>query len=329
VFSGSVQLTQPIISVEAWHAIGTAKASVEANQLSFDDLKRTVAASAATAIVGILAAERVAELNRAGLRHAIERYQIAQRKRQIGGGTILDAVRVRRDIEIARASLLSGDDALLRAREALGLALGIGGQVGVASSVGIEDIERSCQKLASLDDRADLAAGRKHLEVADRNVVDVYQQFLPTLSGIALLNWTDLDQGPVPATNFSLEALLTVPIWDGGIRYGNLTQARALRDETARTLEEQRRRAQVQVDQAERGVALAQHERDVASAVRDLAAETDELTRLAYQTGQGTSLDLVVAAAELRQADINLALEEFGLVRARIGAVLSKARCPW
>ncbi len=160
-------------------------------------------------------------------------------------------------------------------------------------------------------------------------MTDVYQQFLPTLSGVALLDWTNLQQGPVPATAFSLEALLTVPIWDGGIRYGNLRQMQALRDEAARTLEEMRRQAQVQVDQAARGVALAQHQRDVARTARDLAAQTDQLTRLAFESGQGTSLDLVVAAADLRQADITLALQEFALVRARIEALLTNARCPW
>jgi multidrug efflux system outer membrane protein len=329
LLSGNVQLTEPIINVEAWHAIGTAKASVEAAKLSFDDLKRTVAQGAATAIVGVVAAERVADLNRVGLRQAIERYQIAQRKRQIGGGTLLDALRARRDVEIARASLLSGDDALLRAREALGLALGIGGSVGVATSVGIEDVERSCTKLDSLDVRADIVAQKKRVEVAQRNVTDVYEQFLPTLSGIALLNWTNLEQGPVPATSFSLEALLNVPIWDGGIRYGYLRQTRALHDEEKRKLEALLRQAQVQIEQAEREVVVAQRQRDVASTARDLAAQTDELTRLAFQTGQGTSLDLVVAAAELRQAEIGLALQEFGLVRARIGAVLVRARCPW
>ncbi len=44
-------------------------------------------------------------------------------------------------------------------------------------------------------------------------------------------------------------------------------------------------------------------------------------------TGQGTSLDLVTAAAALRQAEINLALADFSLVKAKILAVLSLATC--
>jgi outer membrane protein TolC len=171
---------------------------------------------------------------------------------------------------------------------------------------------------------------RKKVEVAQKNVTDVYTQFLPTITALGALGYANYNEpGVVPNGSFSLEALLTVPLWDGGIRYGLLRQTRALADEASRQLEEARRQAQVQVDQADRGVALAQHQRDSAILARDLAAQTDELTKLGFETGRGTSLDLVLAAADLRQADINLALEEYGLVIARVDALLSRATCPW
>ena len=49
----------------------------------------------------------------------------------------------------------------------------------------------------------------------------------------------------------------------------------------------------------------------------------------AENAGQGTSLDLVVSAAALRQAQINRALRDFDLVRARIDALLALADCHW
>jgi hypothetical protein len=67
----------------------------------------------------------------------------------------------------------------------------------------------------------------------------------------------------------------------------------------------------------------------VAASARALAAETDRLTRVGYVEGQGTSLELVIAAAGLREADITLALREFDLVKARVLAVLALANCPW
>jgi outer membrane protein TolC len=279
--------------------------------------------------VGVLTAERVAELNRVGLRQSIERYQIAQRKRQLGGGTLLDAVRSRKDVEAARAALLSGDEILQRAREAFGLAMGVAEPVGVSPTLRTEEVEHTCRAVRSVDERADIAALRTRLEVADRNVTDVYTQFLPTLTGIGAVTTTTQDTGVVPNTLAYAEAVVTVPIWDGGIRYGYLTQTRALRVEAEQALAVTRRQASIEVEQAERGVVLARHQRDVGRSTRMLAAETDRLTRLAFETGQGTSLDLVLAAADLRQAEINLAVEEFGLQQSQIVLALSQARCTW
>jgi outer membrane protein TolC len=67
----------------------------------------------------------------------------------------------------------------------------------------------------------------------------------------------------------------------------------------------------------------------VAISARDLAAENDRLTRTAYLEGRGTSLELVTAAQGLREAEIQLALREFDLVKARIAAILALATCPW
>jgi hypothetical protein len=46
-------------------------------------------------------------------------------------------------------------------------------------------------------------------------------------------------------------------------------------------------------------------------------------------SGQGTSLELVTAASALRDAEINLALQDFSVVKARVLALLQLANCPW
>ncbi len=62
---------------------------------------------------------------------------------------------------------------------------------------------------------------------------------------------------------------------------------------------------------------------------RDLAAQNDQMTQLGYMTGQGTSLELVTASEAHRQAERNLALLDFDVVKARLLAVLALATCPW
>jgi outer membrane protein TolC len=67
--------------------------------------------------------------------------------------------------------------------------------------------------------------------------------------------------------------------------------------------------------------------RNVAKNQRDLAYRIDQRTREGYARGFGTSLDLVTSAQALRQAEINLVLEDFQVGRARANAVLENAEC--
>jgi outer membrane protein TolC len=337
--TGQAMVSQPLVAFEAWHTINTSRANARAVSLSFEDMKRTIALNVANSIIGVVTAERVAELNRVGTRNALERLDIAQQKRALGSATTLDVVRAQQDVESARATLVTGDESLRQAREALGLALGLPEQVGVTKDLKMDGLVQSaidsCKVAPSVEQRADVAAARARLLVAKRNVDDVYYQFLPTLTAQSTVAYSNLYAGVAgePAssatTTWNILGILTVPLWDGGLRYGSLRQTRALEDEALQSLESLRRQAIVQVEQARRDVGVAEKARSVAAAARALAAETDRLTRVGYQEGQGTSLELVIAAAALREADITLTLREFDLVKARVLAILALANCPW
>jgi len=124
-----------------------------------------------------------------------------------------------------------------------------------------------------------------------------------------------------------VSAVLSIPIWDGGARYGALRSARALREQATLQVESARRGATVGIEQARRAISVAEAALDVARQARKLASDVDQLTQTAYRAGQGTSLELVIAASGLRQAEVELALREFEVVRARLEALFSLARC--
>lgn len=331
--TGQLVATQPVVALRAWHAIGTAREAKEAARLSFDDAKRVIALSVANSMMGVVTAERIAELNRVGLTNALSRLELTTRKSTLGGATGIDVVRARQDVEVARATLVAGDESLLQAREALGAAIGIAEQVGVPPNVDVSGLERdaraTCKATATVDERADVAALRTQLDVAHRGVNDVKYQFAPTVNLQSGLATTTTDTGLSPTTTWNVQAVLAIPLWEGGARYGNLRDANAQEDIAGQRLEAGRRTAKIQVDQARRGVTVAGDRRRVSASARDLAAETDRLVRLAYQEGRGTSLELISAAQSLREAEIQLALRDFDLVKARVLAVLALASCPW
>ena len=120
-----------------------------------------------------------------------------------------------------------------------------------------------------------------------------------------------------------------MPIWDGGTRFGNLKNARAAEDIALQTLEGLKRAAIIQVEQAQRGIEVAEVSARVAREQRDLAAQNDQMTQTAWMHGQGTSVDLVTASEAHRQAELALALADFNVVKARLAATLALATCPW
>lgn len=105
--------------------------------------------------------------------------------------------------------------------------------------------------------------------------------------------------------------------------------ARAQVDIAEQNLEALRRQATVQVTQARRSIEVADRSREIASTARELAIENDRLIRIGYQEGQNTSLELVLAATALREAEINFALREFDTVSARIAALLTLSTCTY
>jgi outer membrane protein TolC len=188
--------------------------------------------------------------------------------------------------------------------------------------------QSSCRPAKDVDQRADIAALHEKVEVSHRLVTDSKLQFAPTIDLRSSLNAATNTNALAPATTWNIQAVLTVPIWDGGVRYGNMRDAKAQETIALQNLEAARRKATIEVTQARRAVTVAEDSRRVAAAARDLAAETDRLTRTSYLEGRGTSLELVTAAQALRQTEIQLAVQDFNLVKARVAAVLALAVCP-
>ena len=332
VLAGQIGAVQPIFAPRAWYAVGTAHRAEDVARMSLDDRKRILATDVAGTLVAEMAAERVAELNRVGLKQALERLALAHRREELGSGTHLDVLRAEQDVDAARAAVVSGDESTRQDREALGLALGLAEPVGAAPGMNIDGLVRDtgtgCKLVGTVDDRADLRLLRGQVDIAARGEKDVWYQFSPTVNLQSTLTSSN-DALAIPSTTWNIEGVLTIPLWDGGARYGELRQAKAQKDEADQHLIAQRRTVIIQIEQARRAVDVAADSRKVAVDAETHARQVDHMTQVGFLTGQGTSLDLVVSAGALRQAQINRALRDFDLVRARIDALLSLADCHW
>src|SRR5262249_38385464 len=105
--SGNIQLQQALINVPAFDQIGIDKVSEKAARLGVDAEKRVLVQSVAGDVVSVVTAERLAEINRVGLRVALEQVEIAQQKHSLGIATGLDVVRAKQNAANARATLVT------------------------------------------------------------------------------------------------------------------------------------------------------------------------------------------------------------------------------
>jgi outer membrane protein TolC len=329
----SISASQPILAPRAWYGIRTADMGISSSKLSVEDKRRTVLAVVASSIVAVFTAERVADINRNGLRSSLERLDLTRRKFRLGDGTKLDVLRAEQDAASTRSTLISGDESLFQARESLGLALGFHEAYGVPPSISLGDIEQAVAGVCApgpLDKRADIMAAKNDLEIAKRGITDAWLAFSPyaTLSTTAsVANYTQGQSDHNGA--WQVQALLTIPLWEGGARYGGLRIARANAEESKLKLEATLRGATFDVAQALRSVGVAEQGRQVSEQSRDLAREASRLAQRAYEVGTGTSFDLVDTAKAQRAAELDLAVKEFTVVKARITALLAASTCSY
>ncbi len=242
-------------------------------------------------------------------------------------------MRTQQNAESARATLVSGDESLRQAREALGLALGFREAWGVPPTISIDEIDNTVKNICQptpLEERADIKKAKNDIEVSKRAITDAWLQFSPTAtisSTASLENTTQVVSEHEGAWN--IIGVLTVPFWDGGARYGALKIARANHEEAKLALEAALRGADISVQQAMRSVSVAQSEREVSLRARDYAKEVAQLTQRQFEVGTGTSFDLVTAAQALRASELDLVVKDFALVQAKLAAVLALSNCSY
>jgi outer membrane protein TolC len=205
--------------------------------------------------------------------------------------------------------------------------------MGVKRGISLDELQatalRTCRPSERVEQRADIRAAHKQIELGERNVRDVWLQFAPTVN---LVSRTDLSSEYLlngQHVAWSIAGVLSVPLWEGGARYGLLRDATAQRDQARVRLEAVRRSAMIDVERARRAVNVAHSQLQVAQQTRELAKQQERLARVSFELGRATSFELVDAGRQLRSAEINLAVAEFNVVEARLAAWLALADCSW
>jgi outer membrane protein TolC len=331
-WSATLSLRQPLLALQAWHDRGTTQRAVKAAELSSADTERLILATVADNIVSVVTAERLAEISRVSLRSSLATLELTKRRSELGAASSLDVLRTEREVSLNRAQVVGADEALRRAREDLGMSLGEPVPWSVTPDIHLDSLAKDAKSLCVLvgdvNQRADVQAASMNAEVAARAKTSADYKIAPTVDFVSDLTYTT--QKPTANNEhvqWTIGALLTVPFYDGGSRYGTRQQAEAGAEIARQELSQVKRQAQLDVAQASRSVGVALSNLEVSQKTRDIARETARLAQVGFENGSGTSFDLVDTARSYREAEIDLAIKEFQVIRAQIAALLAQANC--
>jgi outer membrane protein TolC len=191
-----------------------------------------------------------------------------------------------------------------------------------------QDARQLCTQVGTVADRADVRAAVANSQAADRERKSSNYQGLPTLDFVSDLNVTSQEFTPNnKPVQWTVGALLTIPLYDGGSRYASHDRALAGLEIARQELTQVKRQAQLEVQRAARAVRVAQMTLQVSTKTRDLAKETARLAQVAFLNGSGTSFDLVDTERQHREAELDLAIKELEVLRAGIADLLARANC--
>lgn len=331
-WNGGLSLSQSLINPRAWYDLGTTEMAERAAEASAEDSERRALGLVADTIVSVITAERLAEVTRVSLRSNLSVLDLTQRRARLGAASAVDVLRAEQEVVSNRADVVQADESVRRSREALGLALGFPEAWGVTPDIKVDglvgDARALCTPITDTSQRADVRAAQLDVEVAQRTAKSSSYAYAPTLDLVSDLTYTNQDvTNNGRPVQWSIGAVLSIPIFDGGRLAAERRIGWAGAEQARQQLTETSRQAHLEVVQAQRAVEVAIANYEVSRNARAIAEESARLSRIAFMHGTGTSFDLVESARRLRLAELDLAVREFEVLRARITALLALSNC--
>lgn len=325
--NANLTLTVPIIAPRQWVTTARAKDNREIAKATLEDTRRQVALAAGRAYITVIGQKRVLESS-VQARDTARAHEEFSKSRLAGGvGNRLDAVRAAQERASSETRVQNQTIALARAQEALGIVLGENGPID-ATDVSLGAPPTLAVALHDAERRSDIIASKERVESSRKSVRDSYAEYLPILTGVAQPFYQNPATLTLPTTGWQAQLLLSIPIFDGGNRYGLKHERDAVYDQSKTRLEAALRQARSEVRV---GFEAMQRADDALAQARDaarLAQEALELSQLAYRAGATSNIEVIDAERQARDAATEAAIAEDAARQARLDLLSAAGKFP-
>lgn len=325
----SATLTLPLLNPRAWALWSHAGDNVDVSKANALDTRRTLGVATGHAYLEVFAQKRVLEANVRARDTAKAHYDYAH-SRYVGGvGNRLDEVRAAQQLSTDETLVQSSYATIERAEEALSVLVGMDAPVDSAEE---PTFAEAPPLPAAIDEatktRSDIVAAERHKDAANHATRDGWTDYAPYLSAVFEPFYQNPPTSQLPAEGWQGQIVLTVPFYDGGLRYGLQKERDALAQEAEDSLSGTVRQARSDVRAAFETLRRAEQSLLQARDAARLATEALNLANLAYNAGATTNLEVIDAEQTARNAEIQAEVASDSARQARLDVLAATGRFP-
>ncbi len=326
--NAALLLTVPIVMPRQWANSSEAKDNIAVQRASTAEIRREIALATGRAYLAVYAQKLVIEVDERARDTAKKHYDYAHQRYAGGVGTSLDEVRAAQEVASDDALVQNAYAQLATDREALGILVGIDSPLDSATEPSLESPPSLERGLADAEHRTDVVAYDRRRRAAERVTHHDYTDYLPYLVGTAEPFYQDPPIAEYPQTGYQMELVLTIPLFDGGLRYGQARERNALAAEARIAFEGQLRQARSDVRAAFESLRRADDAYRSSRAASDLATKALDLANLAYRAGATSDIEVIDAERAARDANTQAELAADAARQARLNLLSATNHFP-
>ena len=323
----SLQLNQPLYHKDAWEGYRQSKLIGRQAELHFRSASQDLALRVAGAYFDVLDARENLNLAQVEEKATLGQLERAQQAFDIGSATITDVNDARARADLTRARLISARNAVQVARQALAKLIGTYPEhlAGLKAGFPLQQAEPDAMERwteAARNEALEVLQAEMGLRIAGKEIQRVKGIAYPSLDLVG--SYTDnRAEGSSFNTGINTrEAVvglqLNVPLYSGGAVNAKLSQVRADRDQARSQLDEARRAAVLQAQQAFLAVSNGVLTIKALQQAENSSQTSLESTRRGQEVGVRTALDVLDAQQQLFSARRDLASARFDYLLSRL-----------
>ncbi len=318
-----ISLNLPIdISGIISNTVRSANVGVSIAELELRRTRNDLILQVIEAYQGVARAEEFVRVAEEALRNAEERLRLIRAQVDAGVASQFDLLRAETQVAQNRQALLNARNNVQLAQARLNSVLGRDLNTPVQVTLPTEQLPEMEGTLESLTaqayaQRPEISAAEQSIRLAVLNIQNARRGSLPTLmlSGQWDFNLNTTTFNPRRET-FTAVAVLSVPIWDGGITQARVAQARNDLEIAQLRLQQTKELVALEVRSAYLSLLDARARLEVARKGLEQATEALRLARVRFEAGVSPQLEISDAEVAFTQARTNLVNAQYDYLSA-------------